>query len=103
MSRLAWINGTLAGALLVIPLVALILDEPFVITLATKVAVLALAGVVLLECNEEFITSGEGPKRRRLPPAPYPQRFARLPTTWPLATEIVCSLFESVRFAREIY
>ena len=30
-----------------IPLVALILDEPFVITLATKVAVLALAGVGL--------------------------------------------------------
>ena len=28
------------------------------------------------ECNEEFITSGEGPTRRRLPPAPY----RKLPT-----------------------
>mgnify|MGYP002631947831 CR=1 FL=1 len=47
MNRLAWINATLAGALLAIPLGALVLDEPFVITLATKVAVLALAGVGL--------------------------------------------------------
>ena len=39
------------------------------------------------------ITSGEGPKRRRHPPAPYPQLFARLPTTRPLAAETVCSLF----------
>ncbi|NKB27259.1 MAG: branched-chain amino acid ABC transporter permease [Rhodobacteraceae bacterium] len=47
MSRLSWINATLAGALLAIPLAAWALDAPFVITLATKVAVLALAGVGL--------------------------------------------------------
>ncbi len=40
-------NLGLAGLLLVVPLVAWGSDEPFVITLATKVAILALAGVGL--------------------------------------------------------
>lgn len=41
------INLLILGILLAVPLVALALDEPFIITLATKAAVLALAGVGL--------------------------------------------------------
>lgn len=47
MSREFWINGVLALGLLGVALGALMLDEPFIITLATKVAILALAGVGL--------------------------------------------------------
>jgi branched-chain amino acid transport system permease protein len=46
--RREWIvNAVLAVALLVVPLVALWINEPFYITLATRVAILALAGVGL--------------------------------------------------------
>jgi branched-chain amino acid transport system permease protein len=46
--RREWIvNAVLALALLAVPLVALWVDEPFYVTLATRVAILALAGVGL--------------------------------------------------------
>ena len=41
------LNAALALALLAVPALAWMLDEPFIITLATKVAILALAGVGL--------------------------------------------------------
>ena len=47
MSRDSWINLAIALALLAFPLAALALDQPFWITLATRVAILALAGVGL--------------------------------------------------------
>ncbi|GGA05312.1 branched-chain amino acid ABC transporter permease [Neptunicoccus cionae] len=47
MSRETLINTALALALLGVPLWAYAVDEPFIITLATKVAILALAGVGL--------------------------------------------------------
>ncbi|MBN2905087.1 MAG: branched-chain amino acid ABC transporter permease [Rhodobacteraceae bacterium] len=47
MRREPLLNGVLALALLAVPLAAWALDEPFVITLATKVAILALAGAGL--------------------------------------------------------
>ena len=46
--RREWIvNAVLALALLIVPLVALWINEPFYVTLATRVAILALAGVGL--------------------------------------------------------
>ncbi len=46
--RREWIvNAVLAMALLIVPLVALWINEPFYVTLATRVAILALAGVGL--------------------------------------------------------
>ena len=42
-----WLNAALYLALLAVPLAAWALDEPFVITLATKIAILAIAGVGL--------------------------------------------------------
>lgn len=47
MSRETLINASLAIGLFAVPLWALLADEPFIITLATKVAILALAGVGL--------------------------------------------------------
>lgn len=47
MTREALINACLALGLLAVPLWAWMADEPFIITLATKVAILALAGVGL--------------------------------------------------------
>jgi branched-chain amino acid transport system permease protein len=47
MRRETLINFTLAGLLLVLPLAAWIIDEPFYITLATRMAILALAAVGL--------------------------------------------------------
>ncbi len=47
MNRENIINLILSVALVGVPLVALGMDEPFVITLATKVAIFALAGVGL--------------------------------------------------------
>lgn len=47
MSREFIINAAIALGLLAVPIIALMLDEPFIITLATKVAILALAGVGL--------------------------------------------------------
>jgi len=45
--REAWVNAVLALALLAAPLIAVALDEPFYVSLASRVAVLALAGVGL--------------------------------------------------------
>ena len=45
--RESHLNFILASLLLIVPLTALVLDEPFYITLATKVAILALAAVGL--------------------------------------------------------
>jgi branched-chain amino acid transport system permease protein len=45
--REQYLNLTVAALLLIVPLVALALDEPFIITLATKAVILALAGVGL--------------------------------------------------------
>jgi branched-chain amino acid transport system permease protein len=42
-----YVNLMILGVLLAVPLTALVLDEPFIITLATKAAILALAGVGL--------------------------------------------------------
>lgn len=42
-----YINLLIISLLLIFPIAAMILDEPFIITLATKVAILALAGVGL--------------------------------------------------------
>ena len=47
MTRERLINALLLGALLLVPVWAVIADEPFFITLATKAAILALAGVGL--------------------------------------------------------
>lgn len=47
MSRETAISAALFTALLLTPLAALAMDEPFIITLATKVAILGLAGVGL--------------------------------------------------------
>ncbi len=47
MLRETHLNGLLMLALLIVPLAALALNEPFIITLATKVTILALAGVGL--------------------------------------------------------
>ena len=47
MSREGWLNAALLAAFLGVPLLALALDEPFTITLATKVAIFALAAVGL--------------------------------------------------------
>lgn len=47
MTRESWINATLALLLLAAPLVALALGESFYVTLATRVAILALAAVGL--------------------------------------------------------
>jgi branched-chain amino acid transport system permease protein len=47
MSRETTVNVALVALLLTVPAVAALLDEPFIITLATKVAILALAGVGL--------------------------------------------------------
>jgi len=45
--REGWINAVILALLAAVPLAAWALDEPFVITLATKVAIFALAGVGL--------------------------------------------------------
>ena len=47
MNRETFINCILGLALVVVPLIALGMDEPFIITLATKVAIFAMAGVGL--------------------------------------------------------
>jgi len=47
ITREAVINTLLALALISVPLIARALDEPYIITLATKVAIFALAGVGL--------------------------------------------------------
>ncbi len=47
MSRESLINWALAAILLAVPIWAHFADEPFIITLSTKVAILALAGVGL--------------------------------------------------------
>ncbi|MEQ8285881.1 branched-chain amino acid ABC transporter permease [Thalassospira sp.] len=47
MNRETLINSVLAIALVAVPLIALGMDEPFIITLATKVAIFAMAGVGL--------------------------------------------------------
>ena len=47
MLRERTLNLIIAAVLLIVPIAALMLDEPFYITLATKVAILALAGVGL--------------------------------------------------------
>ena len=47
MNRETLINIVLAIALVAVPVIALGMDEPFIITLATKVAILAMAGVGL--------------------------------------------------------
>jgi len=47
LSRETWVNLALFTALVAVPLLAQTLGEPFIVTLATKVAILALAGVGL--------------------------------------------------------
>lgn len=47
MNREFLINSILAIGLVAVPLIALGMDEPFIITLATKVAIFAMAGVGL--------------------------------------------------------
>ncbi|MCU0910449.1 MAG: branched-chain amino acid ABC transporter permease [Rhodobacteraceae bacterium] len=47
MSREGWINAVLFAALIAVPVAAQAAGEVFVVTLATKVAILALAGVGL--------------------------------------------------------
>ena len=47
MNRETVINSILGLALVAVPLIALGMDEPFIITLATKVAIFAMAGVGL--------------------------------------------------------
>lgn len=47
MIRESYLNWIVLLGLLFVPLAAMMLDEPFIITLATKVAILALAGVGL--------------------------------------------------------
>lgn len=45
--RETWVNLALFAALISVPLIAQAMGEPFIVTLATKVAILALAGVGL--------------------------------------------------------
>lgn len=47
LGREAWVNVVLLAALVAVPLIAQASGEPFIVTLATKVAILALAGVGL--------------------------------------------------------
>jgi len=47
MIRESYLNAALLAGLLAVPLCALLLDEPFIITLATRAAILALAAVGL--------------------------------------------------------
>ncbi|WP_102109641.1 branched-chain amino acid ABC transporter permease [Oceaniglobus roseus] len=47
MSREGWFNLALAGLLVAFPLAAQAMDEPFLVTLATRAVILALAGVGL--------------------------------------------------------
>ena len=47
LSRENLVNAALAALLLAAPLIAFALDEPFYVSLATRVAILALAGVGL--------------------------------------------------------
>ncbi|WP_417823976.1 branched-chain amino acid ABC transporter permease [Thalassospira lucentensis] len=47
MNRETFINCILGLVLVIVPLIALGMDEPFIITLATKVAIFAMAGVGL--------------------------------------------------------
>ncbi len=47
MTRETVVNAALTLGLLIVPMWALMADEPFIITLATRVAILALAGVGL--------------------------------------------------------
>ncbi|WP_375543606.1 branched-chain amino acid ABC transporter permease [Leisingera caerulea] len=47
LTRESLLNWAMIAALLIVPLAAWLLDEPFIITLATKAAILALAGVGL--------------------------------------------------------
>ncbi len=47
MNREAWLNLAVLAGLVAVPLWALAVDEPFTITLATRVAILALAAVGL--------------------------------------------------------
>jgi len=47
MKKETVLNLVVAAGLLAVPLIAWMLDEPFIVTLATRVAVLALAGVGL--------------------------------------------------------
>jgi branched-chain amino acid transport system permease protein len=47
LSREAWVNLILLGLLVAVPMIAQAMGEPFIVTLATKVAILALAGVGL--------------------------------------------------------
>jgi branched-chain amino acid transport system permease protein len=47
LSREGWVNAVLLGLLVAVPLIAQAMGEPFLVTLATKVAILALAGVGL--------------------------------------------------------
>ncbi|MCV6823447.1 MULTISPECIES: branched-chain amino acid ABC transporter permease [Halocynthiibacter] len=47
MSREAYINAIVVAVLLAVPLWAWVADAPFIITLATRIAILALAGVGL--------------------------------------------------------
>ncbi len=47
LTRESLLNWAMIAALLIVPLAAWSLDEPFIITLATKAAILALAGVGL--------------------------------------------------------
>jgi len=47
MARETWVNVAIAALYLVVPLWALAADEPFLITLATKAAIFALAGAGL--------------------------------------------------------
>ena len=47
MIRERWLNMAIIVGLLAVPLWALAVDEPFTITLATRICILALAGVGL--------------------------------------------------------
>ncbi len=47
ISRESWVNFAVLAGLVAVPLWALVADEPFTITLATRVAILALAAVGL--------------------------------------------------------
>lgn len=47
MARETWVNVAIAALYLAVPLWALVADEPFLITLATKAAIFALAGAGL--------------------------------------------------------
>ncbi|MEO1611214.1 MAG: branched-chain amino acid ABC transporter permease, partial [Pseudomonadota bacterium] len=47
MTRETLINAIIVAALIIAPLSAFLADEPFLITLATKVVIFAMAGVGL--------------------------------------------------------